>query len=508
MLETLIELGWKSALIAALALVADRTMRGRPAAERVFVLRVAVIALLLLPPAMLLLPSLDLALLPAPEPAVVPGPMPAAVGAAVPVSAEMPVDWTGLLYALGAGAVLLHLAIGVSVLARWTRRSEEAGEPGWAAALARASATLRRQVRLLVSDDIVSPISWGIAPAWILIDPVTLARAGQADAVVAHEMAHIRRFDWPMLIAARIAVALLWFNPLVWLLNRTLARRGETAADEAAVRGMERADYAEALLSFAAAPAARGVATGMALWPNALAERITHIALHRNRRGSRVIPTLALVCAAIAAPPLAAARLVPAAPAAGTSAERPAPLAAAPARMQPAPVLLTTGAASAAQQARGLESAAATAEQGGVPPVAMQAPPAAGGWSTAQPMPVPSPVVQVVSAPQPAPIRIVGQTGGSVVRTADGVTITAPPPKSPVPAPPAEETPEWAKQAAAEMMQGAAEMRKGARSVELTAELPGVDADERAEIIRQVNHMRAQADELERSARALRGPGG
>ncbi|HEY0624724.1 M56 family metallopeptidase [Sphingomonas sp.] len=506
MLETLIELGWKSALIAALALLADRTMCGRPAAERVFVLRVAVIALLLLPLAMLLLPSLDLALLPAPEAAAAAAqaPMPAVAGTAAPVAVEGPVDWAGLLYVLGAGAVLLHLAIGVSVLARWTRRGEEAGEPGWAAALARASATLRRPVRLLVSGDIVSPISWGIAPAWILIDSETLKRTGQANAVVAHEMAHIRRFDWPMLIAARIAAALLWFNPLVWLLNRTLARRGETAADEAAVRGIERADYAEALLSFATAPAARGAATGMALWPNALAERITHIALHRHRRGSRMIPTLALVCAAIAAPPLAAARLVPAKPASAVAGARTMQQPPVPARATvPAWRAVTIQGPAQAQPA-----AAAGTAQASVPVAAPVV--SASDQSTALPEATPVPVVQIASVPQPAPqmMRIVGQSGAQVVRTADGVTITAPPPPKPVSAPPGGETPEWAKQAAAEMMQGAAEMRKGARSVELTAELPGVSADERAEIIRQVNQMRAQADELERSARALRGPGG
>lgn len=504
MLETLIELGWKSVLIAAPALLADRAMRERPAAERVFVLRIAVIALLLLPVAMLAVPSLDLALLPAPEAAtaVAQAPMPAAVASAAPVAVETPVDLAGLFYALGAGAVLLHLAIGVSVLARWTGRGEEAGEPGWAAALARSSATLRRPVRLLVSDDIVSPISWGIAPAWILIDPATLARAGQAEAVVAHEMAHIRRFDWPMLVAARIAVALLWFNPLVWLLNRTLARRGETAADEAAVRGIERADYAEALLSFAAAPTARGVATGMALWPNALAERITHIAMHRHRRGSRVIPAAALVCAAIAAPPLAAARLVPAAPPGGTAGVRPAQQAPVPARAAaPAWRAVTIQGPAQAQPAAG-------AAQASVPAAAPVV--SASGQSTALPDSTPVPVVQVASAPQPTAqtMRIVGATAAQVVRTAEGVTITAPPPPGSPAAPAREDTPDWAKHVADELTGAAAEIRGGARDVELTAELPGVGAGQRAEIAKRVREMRAMADEYEARARALRGPGG
>lgn len=500
MLPVLIELGCKSALIAAVALLADRAMRGRPAAERVFVLRAAVVVLMLLPAAMLLLPSLDLALLPAPEAVmdVARAPMPAVVAPAAPAATGTGIDLVGLAYLLGVGAVLLHLGIGIAVLARWTRRGKDAAEPRWQAALIRGSARMRRPVRLLVSDDVVTPISWGIAPAWILIDRTTLRRSAQADAVIAHEMAHIRRFDWPMLVAARIMVALLWFNPLVWLLNRTLARRGETAADEAAVRGIERADYAEALLSFATAPAARGVATGMALWPNALAERITHIAMHRHRRGSRAIPAVAAICTAIAAPPLAAARLVPAAPAGEASAARSARSFATPAGTKVSPLpAAAAGSPVPTRAASVVQPDPTTAARASLP-------------ATGQPLPssstAPGPTAQVVSAPAPIPqpVRIVGQTGASVVRTADGVTITAPPP----PPPRDEETPEWAKQAAADMMRGAADMRNGARNVELTAELPGVDADERADIIKQVKQMRAQADELEKQARALRGPGG
>ncbi|WP_447724018.1 M56 family metallopeptidase [Sphingomonas koreensis] len=506
MLQMLIALGWKSAVIAMLALLADRAMRGRPAAERVFVLRLAVIALLLLPAAAMLLPAMELALLPAPDAVsgTVRAPVAAAPAiAAAPSAPEASIDLPGLLYALGAAAVMLHLAIGVAVLTRWTRRGVEVGEPRWRAALSRATAKLRRPVRLLVSDDVASPISWGIAPAWILIDAATLARAGQADAVVAHEMAHIRRFDWPMLVAARIAVALLWFNPLVWLLNRTLARRGETAADEAAVRGIERADYAEALLSFATAPAARGVATGMALWPNALAERITHIATHRHRRGSRMIPVVALSCAVIVAPPLALAKLVPASRDGGVRAgQLTQPVAA---TVQTPALALRTVAAAGPGQARAADLAGAAVEPGSIRDAATQ-----GGLPTesrpiAPPVPAPGPVVQVVSAPQPIaqPMRIVGQTGAEVVRTADGVTITAPPPR-----PRVEETPEWARQAAADLTRAAADLRNGARNIELTAELPGVSAAERAKIAEEVSEMREEASDFEARARALRGPGG
>ncbi|MCW4463763.1 hypothetical protein OK349_18820 [Sphingomonas sp. BT-65] len=513
MLPLLIELGWKSTLIAGAALLADRMLRGRPAAERVFVLRMAVLLLLALPAAVLLLPPLDLAWLPAPEaPAEAARAVAVSAAPAVALPPQSEIDLAGLFYAAGAGAVVLHLAMGLVILMRWTRHGTPVAGPEWHAALGRATARLRRPVRLLVSPDVVTPISWGILPAWILIDPATLERTGQADAVLAHEAAHIRRFDWPMLVAARIAVALFWFNPLVWLLGRVLARRGETAADEAAVRGIERADYAEALLTFAAARTTRTAATGMALWPNALAERIAHIAMHRQRRGSRIVPVASLVCVALSAPPLAAARLVPAMPAAAPSG------AVSPAQAAPVSRPAVTSPARTPTAGRPVAAGVADSEVTTAPVVAPQAvtPPGAsdrgpvrvlpGSISTPVQVAVPQP--QVVSAPQPVQqeMRIVGQGGAEVVRTADSVTITAA--RVPPPAPVAEETPQWAKHAADEISQAAVEMRKGARDVELTAELPGVTAAKRAEIRGRVQQMRATADEFDARARALRGRGG
>ncbi|WP_423607348.1 M56 family metallopeptidase [Sphingomonas sp. MS122] len=511
MLPLLIELGWKSALIAGAALIADRMLRGRPAAERVFVLRLAIGLLLALPVAVLLLPSLDLAWLPAP---VAPAPAVPVVAASAALPAALPpnprIDVAGLFYAGGVGAVMLHLALGIAILMRWTRRGAPVDGAEWTEAMTRATARLRRPVRLLVSRDVTTPISWGIAPAWILIDATTLERAGQADAVLAHEAAHIRRFDWPMLVAARIAVALFWFNPLVWLLARTLARRGETAADEAAVRGIERADYAEALLAFAAAPATRAAATGMALWPNALAERIAHIAMHRQRRGSRAVPVVALACVALAAPPLAAARLVHAVPAEPVSrtawpdrvVSRPRPGTTAAARTPSAERPVAAGIASS-----GVTNAPVAAPQAVIRPGTSGSGPVRVA-AIAEPVQAAASAPQLANAPRPAPqeMRIVGQGGAEVVRNGDSVTITAARVAAPTPA--TEETPDWAKHAADEVSQAAVEMRKGAREVELTAELPGVTAAKRAEIRDRVKLMRATADEFDARARALRGRGG
>ncbi len=62
--------------------------------------------------------------------------------------------------------------------------------------------------------------------------------------VIRHELAHIRRRDIPVMIAASIAGACHWFNPLVWLIVRRLRSAVEAAADRLALRSLSQRDAA------------------------------------------------------------------------------------------------------------------------------------------------------------------------------------------------------------------------------------------------------------------------
>lgn len=69
--------------------------------------------------------------------------------------------------------------------------------------------------------------------------------------VIAHEEAHLRRFDHLWKPFGFLLLAVHWFNPLIWIGYILLCRDIEMACDERVVRGMneeERADYSEALL--------------------------------------------------------------------------------------------------------------------------------------------------------------------------------------------------------------------------------------------------------------------
>jgi beta-lactamase regulating signal transducer with metallopeptidase domain len=334
-LDLMLELAWKSGLIAGAALVGASLLRGRPAVERVAVLRLGAVMLLTLPLLVMLMPALrvETPAFAAPAPltaravptdaAPLPAPAPVAAALAPPIQATStppaaarpewridPVVAPLVLWAAGFSFLTLRLLAGVILLHRWTRRAEPVTDIRWLAALARA-ARGRTPPILRASPRVISPLSWGWRPAIILLDPASLDQAGRADAVLAHEMGHVRHGDWLFLMASRLLVALFWFNPLVWVLQRELARQSEQAADAWAAGRIGRADYASALVAMAA----RGrphAALGMAAPKGELARRVIAILNASTAGGKPWRAALAITACVGMATPLAAVELSPA----------------------------------------------------------------------------------------------------------------------------------------------------------------------------------------------------
>jgi beta-lactamase regulating signal transducer with metallopeptidase domain len=342
--DFLIEMGWKSAAIAGGALLLAAMLRSRAAADRGAVLKVAVALLLALPAIALFAPAFEIETAAAPRAATV-EPLsyapPAAVEAA-PALAVAPApaagsDWDDpslLFFLLYVGGVLMvggRLLAGLWTLRRWTRGAAEVEAPEWQAALARAGGDVLG-IRLLACDEASSPLSWGLRRPVVLLDPDTLRSPEEADAILAHEVAHVARRDWPSLILSRLAVALFWFNPLVWRLDREVAQQAEEAADSDAAATVEPARYAQTLLDWARMSGANALpANAIAAGEPGLSRRVKAILDGRvaRRSGSAWAVAAMLGCAAFAAP-VAALEFVPEAP------EAPPAPAAPPALMAPA----------------------------------------------------------------------------------------------------------------------------------------------------------------------------
>jgi len=353
-----VQMGWKSALIAGAALGLAYVLRSRAASDRAMVLRIGVTMLLLLPLAALALPALQIEAFSAPEtPAVAAAAAPAitpelastydyvaaseaslpALQAAAPQPAAAPSIWddpTPLVLLAYLGGLLMiggRLLIGLFMLRRWTRAARDVTDPQWLAAFARMRGDDDR-TRLMVSDSVPSPLSWGWRRPVILIDPDTLDEPEEADAILAHEMAHVARRDWVALMLTRIAAAAFWFNPIVWLLEREIVQQAEEAADSEAARHVEPARYAQTLLTWAQMNGGAYAANSIAPKHSALGKRIRAILDRSERpRGTAWAKIAALTCVGLAAP-IAAVQLVQAAqPDAPTAPAAPAAPRAAPA---------------------------------------------------------------------------------------------------------------------------------------------------------------------------------
>jgi beta-lactamase regulating signal transducer with metallopeptidase domain len=324
------EMAWKSALISAAALALAYVLRSRAAADRAMVLRLGVALLLLLPLLAMALPSLEIVAFAAPEaPPAFNYVLPADIALAVPTTelataavATEPTIWDDptplviLAYLGGLAMVGSRLLAGLFLLHRWTRSGSEVTCPEWNAALDRVRwiAGNAEQVRLLVSDGVKSPLSWGWRRPVILIDPDTLGQPDDAEGILAHEMAHVARRDWPMLMLSRVAATLFWFNPLVWMLEREVVQQAEEAADCEAASRVEPTRYAETLLSWAHVNGAIP-ANSIAPSTSALGRRVRAILDGRSRNlpsGSAWTGIAMVICLGIATP-VAAMKLVAAA---------------------------------------------------------------------------------------------------------------------------------------------------------------------------------------------------
>jgi beta-lactamase regulating signal transducer with metallopeptidase domain len=139
-----------------------------------------------------------------------------------------------------------------------------------------------------------------------------LLDAAELEAVLLHELAHVRRGDLRWNLLQRVVLSLLWFHPVAWALQAAIARERERCCDALAVRhGAHPAALARALVKLAEAGARPTLAMSMS-HGGALVERVQDLlrppqAGMALRRRSTWAAALSLTCVLA----LGAGRLVP-----------------------------------------------------------------------------------------------------------------------------------------------------------------------------------------------------
>ena len=110
---------------------------------------------------------------------------------------------------------------------------------------------LRGPIRLLAHAHLDSPVVVGWLRPVVLL-PVSLISGfttEQLSAILAHELAHIRRHDFVVNILQRCVESILFYHPAVWWLSRRIRAEREHCCDDIAIRLCgSRKVYAEALI--------------------------------------------------------------------------------------------------------------------------------------------------------------------------------------------------------------------------------------------------------------------
>ncbi|RMG65458.1 MAG: M56 family metallopeptidase, partial [Bacteroidetes bacterium] len=160
--------------------------------------------------------------------------------------------WLGLAWLLGLVFQSLRWGAGYLGAQRLRRKGISAVPPHWQAHLQRLQARLglRGQVRLHLSDRVRDPLTLGFWRPVILI-PVSMVSGltpAQWEAILLHELAHIRRADYLIHLVQSLVELLFFFHPLTWFLSREISREREACCDDLAVAACGDAfSYAEAL---------------------------------------------------------------------------------------------------------------------------------------------------------------------------------------------------------------------------------------------------------------------
>ncbi|MFC5862908.1 TIGR03435 family protein [Acidicapsa dinghuensis] len=110
---------------------------------------------------------------------------------------------------------------------------------------------LRRKVVLLRSKEMTEPGIFGIfRPALLWPERLTEQLTTEnLDAILAHELMHVRRQDNLIAAIHMVVEAVFWFHPMVWWIESHMLEERERACDEAAVEQTSRPEvYAMSLL--------------------------------------------------------------------------------------------------------------------------------------------------------------------------------------------------------------------------------------------------------------------
>ena len=164
--------------------------------------------------------------------------------------------WLTAFYFAGVAVMLFRLMRSFSSGHRLRRGSTVVDDNALLAMITRQARRvgLKTAPAVAFCSRVTVPTVIGILKPMILL-PASLAMGlapQQLEALLAHELAHIRRFDLVVNLLQRLIEALLFFHPAVWFVSRRVSIERERACDDTVIAaGWQRVNYADALVRMA-----------------------------------------------------------------------------------------------------------------------------------------------------------------------------------------------------------------------------------------------------------------
>ncbi|MDP4263860.1 MAG: M56 family metallopeptidase [Bacteroidota bacterium] len=143
-------------------------------------------------------------------------------------------------------------------------------------------------IRLLESELVKIPAAIGYFKPVILVPLGLLSNlpAGQVEAILLHELAHIRRKDYIMNILQRFTEAVFFFNPALLWISSLIRQEREACCDDVVVANTHhKGSYLDALVSFQEySMTASGYAMGISSKKHYLLNRVKRILTRENKK--------------------------------------------------------------------------------------------------------------------------------------------------------------------------------------------------------------------------------
>ena len=206
-----------------------------------------------------------------------------------------------VFWAAGCAVAFVSLGVGARRFSRLVQAGEPVQDEAWLGQLdsLRERLSIRARVDLVLAEEEMTPMTGGVRrPVILLPGSATGWSEARRQAVLAHELVHVRRRDALRQLLGRTVLALYWFHPLSWVASHFAGARREEACDEEVLAlGTRPSEYAGHLLSLAENKALRERAFSLPMAQQSRLERRIQAILRPYRAPPRAFGGAAALAA-------------------------------------------------------------------------------------------------------------------------------------------------------------------------------------------------------------------